>query len=385
MTNLVQMVIGAVSPDLISRISGSFGESPETTTKGLAAVIPTLFAGALQQSSAPGGAARITDLVSQSLSGGNPLDNIGALVGDDTARGSLLNQGGPMVASLLGGNGSGIANMLASLVGAKSGSISSLLALAAPLVMGAIGKSTGPNPSPSAVKGLLEDQRSNITGALPAGIGSLLGLGGGAAAQAAHVVDHGAEAAAGGLRKLWPLLLVALALIALLFGMKSCNRKAPEAAPPVASTAAVETLTLPGGGTISVAPGTIGHSLAKFLESSEPAPKTFVFDNLNFDTASDALTPESQATVNTLVAILKAYPNVNAGVVGYTDNTGDPAANKALSLKRATTVAQSMIAGGIDAARLQTGGMGEANPIADNGTEEGRAKNRRTELVVTKK
>ncbi|HEY9234829.1 MAG TPA: OmpA family protein, partial [Phenylobacterium sp.] len=155
--------------------------------------------------------------------------------------------------------------------------------------------------------------------------------------------------------------------------------------PPPAATVAPQTLTLPGGATISVAPGSIGYGVATFLASNEPAPKTFVFDNLNYDTASNALTPESRPTVETLAAILKAYPNVQARVVGYTDNQGDPAANKTLSDARAATVKREMVALGIAADRIETAGMGEADPVADNATEEGRAKNRRTELVIVRK
>jgi outer membrane protein OmpA-like peptidoglycan-associated protein len=115
--------------------------------------------------------------------------------------------------------------------------------------------------------------------------------------------------------------------------------------------------------------GSIGYTVAKFLESNAPAPKTFIFDNLNYDTASNALTPESQPTVAALTAILKAYPNVQGRVVGYTDNQGDPAANKTLSDARATTVKNALVAGGIAAGRIETAGMGEANPVADNATK----------------
>ena len=197
--------------------------------------------------------------------------------------------------------------------------------------------------------------------------------------------------------KILPWLIAAAVVLALIFGMRSCGKeKAVEPAPvvpPVAEAPVVvapvvpapETLSLPGGTTISVAPGSIGYSVAKFLDSREPAPKTFIFDNLNFDTASNALTPESNATVDTLVVILKAYPNVRARVVGYTDNQGDPAANKTLSDNRAATVSKKIIDSGVAADRLETAGMGDANPVADNATEDGRAKNRRTERVIVRK
>jgi outer membrane protein OmpA-like peptidoglycan-associated protein len=151
------------------------------------------------------------------------------------------------------------------------------------------------------------------------------------------------------------------------------------AAPPMVN------LKLPSGETLDLPEGSIGVGVAQFLASPEPAPKTFVFDNLNYDTASNALTAESQPTVRALTIILKAYPNAEARVVGYTDNQGDPAANKRLSEARAATVNQALVAGGVESGRITTAGMGEEQPIADNATEAGRAQNRRTELVILKK
>jgi len=114
-------------------------------------------------------------------------------------------------------------------------------------------------------------------------------------------------------------------------------------------------------------------------------PRTFVFEDLNFQTGSARLTPESTRTVTDLVAILKAYPTAKARLDGHTDNTGDAAANKQLSLDRAKAVRDMMIANGIDGARLDYAGFGQERPIASNDTEDRRAKNRRTEFVVVAK
>ncbi|MBT9470968.1 MAG: OmpA family protein [Pseudomonadota bacterium] len=392
MSNLVQTVINAVTPDMITKLSGLLGESSGGVGKGLAAAAPALLAAALQQSSTTSGANGLLGLLSQVTSGGNLLDQLPALLADDTARATLLNQGRGLADGLLGSNSSSIANTLASFAGLKGGSASNLLALAAPLVMGAIGKALGPSPTASGLQSLLSDQRSSILGALPPGLGALFGLGG--AAQAAKGAATAAAAAGGGgLMKILPWLIAAAVVLALIFGLRSCGAKKVEAPAPVVTpppamapaTPAAETLTLPGGATISVAPGSIGYSVAKFLDSREAAPKTFVFDNLNFATGSNALTPESGVTVDTLVVILKAYPNVRARVVGYTDNQGDPGANKTLSENRAITVSKKIVAAGIAADRLETAGLGDADPVADNASEEGRAKNRRTELVIIRK
>jgi outer membrane protein OmpA-like peptidoglycan-associated protein len=85
------------------------------------------------------------------------------------------------------------------------------------------------------------------------------------------------------------------------------------------------------------------------------------------------------------VVILKAYPNVAVRLEGHTDSTGDADANKKLSLDRAIVVKEIMIKGGIPDGRIGTDGYGQEKPIAPNETEDGRAKNRRTELVVEKR
>jgi outer membrane protein OmpA-like peptidoglycan-associated protein len=100
-----------------------------------------------------------------------------------------------------------------------------------------------------------------------------------------------------------------------------------------------------------------------------------------FDTNKWALKPDGQATVREIVAMLKAAPALKIAVEGHTDNVGAAAANKTLSENRAKAVAAAITAAGIPAARVSAAGFGAERPVADNRSEEGRAKNRRVELV----
>jgi outer membrane protein OmpA-like peptidoglycan-associated protein len=82
-----------------------------------------------------------------------------------------------------------------------------------------------------------------------------------------------------------------------------------------------------------------------------------------------------------MVKLLQDSPELVVEIQGHTDNTGDPAADQVLSEQRATAVKSALTAEGIAANRLTAKGYGLTKPIADNSTPEGRAKNRRVELV----
>lgn len=79
--------------------------------------------------------------------------------------------------------------------------------------------------------------------------------------------------------------------------------------------------------------------------------------------------------------MMKSNPELKLSVEGHTDNVGTPASNKTLSEARAKSVVSALVGQGIAADRLSPVGYGKDKPVADNGTEEGRAKNRRVELV----
>lgn len=99
-----------------------------------------------------------------------------------------------------------------------------------------------------------------------------------------------------------------------------------------------------------------------------------------FDTGSAALTTDDQATLSKAADSMKQNPNMRVRVQGYTDSTGDSAQNVALSNQRSDTVQQYLISKGVDKSRLNLQGFGQANPVATNGTLDGKANNRRVEL-----
>ena len=132
----------------------------------------------------------------------------------------------------------------------------------------------------------------------------------------------------------------------------------------------------------------VENKLINFIEDkSKAVDKTtwFSFDRLLFETGKSTLKPESAEQVKNMAAILKAFPQVEIKLGGYTDNTGDAKKNLALSGERAKTVKAELVKLGINAKRMDAEGYGQEHPVADNATPEGRAQNRRIDVRVTKK
>src|SRR5262249_52090977 len=114
-----------------------------------------------------------------------------------------------------------------------------------------------------------------------------------------------------------------------------------------------------------------------------PVPQRFTLVPMNFEFGSTRLTPESQGTLNDVASILAAFPTSTVRVESHTDNVGSVESNLELSLSRSEAVKGMLGGKGVDLSRITTAGLGQENPIASNDTEEGRAQNRRTDIVVT--
>jgi OOP family OmpA-OmpF porin len=107
----------------------------------------------------------------------------------------------------------------------------------------------------------------------------------------------------------------------------------------------------------------------------------FVSLYVNFDTGKTTIAPDSAKTLDAAAAALNQAADLKVEVAGHTDNVGTPEANLKLSQGRAQAVMAALVERGVKADRLTAKGYGQSAPIADNRTEEGRAKNRRVELV----
>ncbi|MBP8066145.1 MAG: OmpA family protein [Flavobacterium sp.] len=106
-------------------------------------------------------------------------------------------------------------------------------------------------------------------------------------------------------------------------------------------------------------------------------------NSVNFDFNKSTLTPTAKQNLDKLVPVFKQYPDTDIQIYGYTDSKGSDEYNLNLSEQRAAAVKSYLGSKGLSSSRFKTVGMGEADPIADNETDSGRAKNRRVEFAIT--
>ena len=113
--------------------------------------------------------------------------------------------------------------------------------------------------------------------------------------------------------------------------------------------------------------------------------QTFSLEGVKFDFNAATLTPNAEIVLQDVIDTLAGQPSMTVQVAGHTDSKGLAAYNVRLSEERAVSVKEFLVENGIDAGRLTAIGYGESQPIADNGTEDGREANRRVEFSVTSK
>jgi outer membrane protein OmpA-like peptidoglycan-associated protein len=103
---------------------------------------------------------------------------------------------------------------------------------------------------------------------------------------------------------------------------------------------------------------------------------------INFDTGKASITADSAAVLEEVRKLTAAHPELRLRIEGHTDNVGAAPANEQLSGERALTIKKFLAEKGVAKERVLAVGFGQTRPVADNSTEEGRAKNRRTEFRI---
>jgi outer membrane protein OmpA-like peptidoglycan-associated protein len=366
MNSLYDQAREGFTPELMDRLEGYFGATPVMLERAVRAAVSALSSGAIQKASTEDGATAMLSELHTPVA-----EAINSALTPQTSLQAAVQQGRPVAAFLLGNRLAGAADMVASASNVTPATAAGLLSLAAPFVLSALERIHTSDAGEFGA--LLSSERGQVLDAGPAAVTSLIEDGG---FSWRHIV---------------PMILLGSVLVCVPFLYKGCGEvPAPpasvaRAAIPVVELPKPEKIDLPNGGAIIVLPGTINYDLSKFLASSDPVPKRFTFDHLNFEFNKTVITPESRPTLSDLVTILKSYPAVDVRLEGHTDSVGTAAENKKLSEDRANAIRFVLQSDGIAAKRIAMAGFGGERPIASNDTEEGRARNRRLELVVVKK
>jgi OmpA-OmpF porin, OOP family len=396
--NLLDLMKGHLTDDVMGAASSFLGENAGATKTAMGAILPSVLGSMVSQAGTPSGASNLMSMLSSGGHDGSILNNLGGLLGGGSATQGLMDSGGGIINSLLGDKVGGIVNWIASFAGIKGSSATSLMSMAAPMIMGLIGKNLGSNGNATGLASMLMGQSSFIKNALPAGLGNVLGFAdlGNTADNIKNTITNEVTETGNGMKKYLPWLLLAAAALAAIYFMKSCNNKPAEEVAVVAPVAEKEntatvvddsiSITLPSGDIIRAKKGSFLDGLnTEITDANADLTKALTFDAVNFASGSAVLTEDSKAQLDHLVTIMKAYTKVEVKVDGHTDNAGKADSNLKLSAARAESVKTYLGTHGIGGKRVATAGFGDTKPVGDNATDEGKAKNRRIECFVTKK
>jgi outer membrane protein OmpA-like peptidoglycan-associated protein len=387
--SLLNSTLLTLQRDVTSQIARKLGEPDGAVSRGLESSIAAVLAGLSTKSDNPGTLRRILDLV-PGISGGW-LTIAGEFSNSNS---TLLAKGKRILSSLFGSAEGQITSAISHEAGLGTGSASTLLAMTAPLVTSFLDmRIQEHNMTIDGLGDTLRSESGKLRRALPRSAADLIWR----QTEASVTSPIIAQTVRRESSTPWAnvLALSALALGGLWLythnragqigsaARGTANRLAGDAA-SVASTVkqGVPSLDL----RLSESSGE--SRLLAFVQNTEAITSDgtwFDFERWRFDSGSAKLKPGSADQLDDVAAIFKAYPQLRAKVVGYTDAKGSAQANLALSAARANTVKSELVARGVSETRLTTEGRGDQNALADNSTKTGRADNRRAALSITGK
>lgn len=428
--NVLDALRDTVGYGLSKHTADFLQEEEVATTTGINGTFSTLLAGLIDKGSSKKGAKEIFKAIeNQDTDIVNHIDRIFKR-SPQTVNG-LSNIGTRELPVFLGNHQREAGNLIAEKSGMKRKATSKLMKIATPFLLAVLGKKVKEdNLDADGLMNFMNGQKEHVKSGLPSGMIDVLELksfGWTKKEVVEEVVEkqpatpkkekpkkvkeeviveetiakdvRSTPASTGWLRWFLPILAIAC-LIGYLVFRSGCGGTVEKAASTVATTTqtAVKETTevvtntlgkvneaaLKALDNISFAAGSVGSQMMDFIKAGSSGEGRFRFNNLNFASGSAVIDGESRIEVDNLSSILKAYPEVNIVIEGFTDSTGNADANVSLSQQRADAVKSRLLEAGINDSRIATKGFGAANPIGDNETIEGRAQNRRIEVLLVK-
>ncbi len=416
--NLLNQMMKLFSGDTVSKISSFIGGDATSTQTAITSSLPLILGGLINKTSNPSGASSVFDMLKGADT--SMLNNFGSMVGGGSSTDKMLSTGNNFLGSVFGNKVCNVTDSISGSSGLSSSSSGTLLGILGSIVMSFLGKYISSNGISNAggLTSLLSGQAGFLKGLIPASLLSSLGLGNlfsgssGKVDETVTKLKSTPEETKSGMSKILLPLIALAALIALIyFFSKGCNKDTvttsmkdtvrktiPQTTPPKTDSVKMPTewaklgkfnaVKLLDGTSINIPELGVENKLIGFIQDKTKLVDKdtwFTFDRILFETGKSTLTTESMDQIKNMGAIMKAFPNVELKIGGYTDNTGNAATNKKLSQDRANTVMNEIVKLGIAPARLKAEGYGPEFPVADNSTDEGRQKNRRIDVRVSKK
>ena len=363
--SFLTQLTSSIQPTTIAQIASRLGVPEQAVSRGLALSTGAVFGAMASRSADHGAMQQIIDIASRT-----PADALatGMSTGQYTdSASSLMSSGRNFVSSLFGGNSKWAADLIGHEAGLGAGVTATMMALGAHAVINYIGsrvREGGLNATSLAE--MLNNEAPAMRRLLPPSFEDAFRTY--FPRTESRRIDVNPVIAQGVQRQRSSMPYIAAAAVlagALAYGWYGVrqNRFVEEPLP-------------------SRTIGTSGTVVPTDLGRSAPFESRYT---LLYDTGSAKPRLQSNEQLQSIAAILKAHPNAQVRIDGYTDNVGSPAGNMKLSQARAEHVRDELIGMGVDANRLTVEGYGEANPEGDNSTDTGRALNRRISMLVTEK
>lgn len=364
--NILSLIQSQLSPQAVSQVSNTVGESPENTKSAIGTAVPAVLGSLLGKANAsPDGATQIFNLLKQGEGGW--MDSISGLLSGGAGAAQPAQSGtGSLLNSLLGSKLGPVTEFIATHCGIRGSSAMSILGMAAPLVMGTLGKQVSSQGLGAAGLGqLLNSQADHLKDALPSGLANTLGVG--SLLSGAHdttrvptetrpayapspSVPVGSVAPRPGNALKWAIPLVVAAGLALWALSHKSEKPAVGGSADYTTTQTGHGMHTPDLSRLNLPPGSLADRIAKSISSGDWNQK-FDLQELNFD-GTGRLTDSANSQLQQIGTVLKSAPGVRVAITGY-GVTPEEGAAKANSIK--SSLASIGVGGDRILARGETG------------------------------
>jgi outer membrane protein OmpA-like peptidoglycan-associated protein len=424
MASMLDSLRELASPAILSIVTRQTNESESAVSRAFSAAVPAIAATIANRCDDNSFMKEVADLASRTASDPDPLKSVTRIASQTGTTVDTSTPTGAFLSSLFGHNLAAMSDNLANYAGIRSSSASTILSVAAPLILGYLGRMMrSDNLTTAGLADRLRGMRNQLASAVPIGFEMPEFFHAPFRASRAAVDEVERHPHVAREAESWTAPVLALLGLLGLGGLiwwashrpvvvEQSRVEMTEPAPtarvptPVAPAPAPEppnatgttglgqvgttgmvpsartTRTLPGNVVINIPTGGTEDRLYNYLSSSGTGGTMIDFDQVKFDSGSAALTSGARDQIDNVAVILRAYPRAAVTIAGYTDNSGSDHANMALSKARADAVAGRLTAKGVQPDRVHAEGFGSQKPVGDNATDAGRADNRRVSIDV---